>query len=106
MTNYASTFTQHFSSIKARKDGSDKEDLFETNVLPAVEKALSLGTLGACTAKTSRASFDILGKLFSLCLHQYSGSTFLSPFAVARRNRVTSLSNNPQWIAYPFSDFV
>ena len=96
MTNYASAFTQDFRNIKARTYGSDKEDLFATNVLlPAIEKARSLGTLEACTARTSRASSDILGKLFSLSLRQCSGSTFLSPFAAARRNRVVSSSNNP-----------
>ena len=78
MTNYASTLTEDFRSIKARKHGSDKEDLFATNVVPAVDKEFSLGTLEACTPRTLRASFDIVGKLFSLSVHRSSGSTFLS----------------------------
>ena len=45
MKNYTSTSTQDFRTIKARKDGSDKDELFETNVLPAIKKHFHLERL-------------------------------------------------------------
>lgn len=75
LRSYSPENSHELRIINDRMVESDKEHLFATTMLPAIDRALSLGTQEACTAKTSRERDPTVGKGISFNFHHASGST-------------------------------